>query len=270
MTVPPPRDDDTRKSWDAVASVVARVAGGQGTYRSIASAWMLAGFGAISFVLIDTAPCSRDFLFSESFIVFTVAALTALGLFALWYQDQFVYQRLLNSAFTYGLFLEYKDPSLPQLRTVMYAHAQNILRRLSLYYLLPFILFGLVAWYADHSDTLNVACIPSDQAAASSGANQTTTETTADDTTEAPRLVIAAADHEAVRDLEANIVVVVKGLLIIALLFMVYIIATSKNRIAKDYSKAFPSDFQNYLAGGGFNQRLQTLDIERDQGTGRR
>src|SRR6185312_13230730 len=96
--------------------------GAQGTIRSTASLWILAAFAGFGFVFSARlqAPITQSFLGT------ILAWAAAFGLFVLWVIDQLVYQRLLHSVFVHGLFMEWRDPSLPQIRTKAYADSLNI------------------------------------------------------------------------------------------------------------------------------------------------
>jgi hypothetical protein len=69
------------------------------------------------------------------------------GLFVLWICDQLVYQTLLHSVFVHGLFVEWSNPSLPQIRTKIYSDNLNVSFKLSLLYIMPMALFFILELY---------------------------------------------------------------------------------------------------------------------------
>lgn len=87
----------------------------QSEYRTLASTWLLAMFGAIGYVLANPSNWPVD----RFFIIAVVAIFATVGLFILWLLDLLVYQKLLHSAFVEGTQLELDYPWLPQIRSRM-------------------------------------------------------------------------------------------------------------------------------------------------------
>ena len=119
--------------------------------RRTAALWVLAAFSALAYLLMAIARVSSE---GESvgidvaagpFLGVTVCWLAILGLFVLWYVDQRVYQRMLNSVFVYGLCVEWCDSRLPQVRTQMYFSSLNISINLSRYYSVAMAFFSLIS-----------------------------------------------------------------------------------------------------------------------------
>lgn len=117
----------------------------QTTMRQIASVWLLATIGAFAYLLVNADACTNNPM-SRGFTVCIVALLGAMGLTLLWFQDQWVYQRLLHSVFVFGLKLEHDRTELRPLRGAMYTSNGNVIRWQSLYYLIPLtLLVGFAA-----------------------------------------------------------------------------------------------------------------------------
>ena len=74
-----------------------------------------------------------------------VCVVGSLGVFAFWYVDQSVYQRLLHSSFAYGLYLEQQNPDLPQMRSSLYWANLDITGRLGMFYRMQFWAFVVLA-----------------------------------------------------------------------------------------------------------------------------
>src|SRR5262249_53972866 len=67
------------------------------------------------------------------------------GVFAFWFVDQRVYQKLLHSIFAYGLYLEVTYPDLPQLRSGLFMANLDITSGLSWFYRMQFWIFLIIA-----------------------------------------------------------------------------------------------------------------------------
>lgn len=108
-----------------------------GTVRAIASAWLLASFVGMGFVL------TRDLKFGDSvspeLLVVLITAMTSLGVTTLWIVDLRVYQTLLHANFSVGLRLEFIDRSLPPIRATMVTsiHSGRAVPGLSTFYAAP-------------------------------------------------------------------------------------------------------------------------------------
>ena len=116
----------------------------QGQIRAIASAWVIAAVGALGY--LATAKYSAQPLPTEIIYLLLqgVCLIAALGLVALWYLDQGVYQRLLHTVFAYGMKLEAWYPWLPQLRRSMYKASLDITGPLGWLYRAPILLFAVI------------------------------------------------------------------------------------------------------------------------------
>jgi hypothetical protein len=125
----------------------------QGSYRTLASTWMLAAFGGMGFVITKQFPVGIP----RSILVAAIAFAAAIGLGLLWVLDLLFYQRLLDSAYIEARNLEERHSWLPQPRNNMRA----ILRGKGLRYVLWFyilttgvmvLLTGAgVAWFLERT-----------------------------------------------------------------------------------------------------------------------
>lgn len=131
----------------------------QSQMRAISSAWSAAVLAAVA-LLITTAATpivvpKGAGLMPDGLIdvrADTLAYLRAVicfvgsaGVLAFWYIDQGVYQRLLHSAFAYGLFVEFKDKDLPQVRSSMYLANLDVTNRLGTFHRAQFWLFVVIS-----------------------------------------------------------------------------------------------------------------------------
>lgn len=114
----------------------------QADIRKHAATWMLAAFGAIAILLKS----SGDFrwVVSPAILVCTVSAMATIGLLVLWINDQLVYQRLLDCGFIIALKMEYDDPELPPVRSMMMyaAEGKGMARWMTYFYTIP--MWGLL------------------------------------------------------------------------------------------------------------------------------
>lgn len=127
----------------------------QSTYRSFASAWLLAAFGAMGYVL---AKPRSDFLIPPELLVGCIAIAAAVGIWLLWHMDARIYHRLLQACFDTAEQLEQDEPELPKFRKRMQAALgeENVANSIGLYYLVPgaamaliaMVAFALYAWRA--------------------------------------------------------------------------------------------------------------------------
>jgi hypothetical protein len=131
----------------------------QSQMRAIASAWTAAVLAAIALLIItaatpiaipqggtlrpgDLIDVRADTL---AYLRAVICFIGSAGVFAFWYVDQGVYQRLLHSAFAYGLFLECREPDLPQVRSSMFLANLDVTNRLGIFYRAQFWLFVAVS-----------------------------------------------------------------------------------------------------------------------------
>src|SRR5947207_7869340 len=118
--------------------------GAQGTIRGTASLWILAAFAGFSYSLtVQNLP--HDL--TRAFLGTLVAWASAFGLLILWVIDQLVYQKLLHSVFMHGLYMEWRDDTLPQIRTKAYSDNLNVSSKLSAFYLAPMTAFLVAEFY---------------------------------------------------------------------------------------------------------------------------
>jgi hypothetical protein len=124
----------------------------QSQLRTIAAAWSGGVIGALALITVATATTGlstssakpEDIAAAKELLFYVrevVCVIGSLGVFAFWYVDQSVYQRLLHSAFAYGLHLEYENPDLPQLRSNVYWANLDITGRLGTFYRMQFWAF---------------------------------------------------------------------------------------------------------------------------------
>lgn len=117
--------------------------GMQTSCRSMTSAWLLATFGAIGFILSQKFEVAID----RELLITVIAIVGAVGIALLWVLDLLVYHRLLDSCFIEGLILEERYPWLPPFRgNMMRTQAgQGVLFRVLGFYLGPIVLLILTA-----------------------------------------------------------------------------------------------------------------------------
>ena len=115
----------------------------QSRYRSMASAWLLATFAAIGFVI--SRPISLDI--DVWLLAAGIAVAGSLGIALLWVVDLLVYHRLLDSCFIESLILEEQYPWLPSIRSNMMKtqRGEGVLFRVVVFYLGPIILLVIIA-----------------------------------------------------------------------------------------------------------------------------
>ena len=116
--------------------------------RKLASAWLIASFGAIAFIVRGDLAVAKS-LISPDPLLILVAGLAQIGLFSLWILDQVVYHTLLDAVFTTALHLERRLVELPPLRSMMLrlTGGAGVARYLSLFYQLPMAVFAGIAWW---------------------------------------------------------------------------------------------------------------------------
>jgi hypothetical protein len=116
----------------------------QAGIRNLASGWMLAAFAAIAFLLKTEE--SVTWLVSPAVLVGVVSFMATMGLLVLWINDQLVYQRLLDCSFISALKMEYDNPQLPPIRTMMMysAEGKGMSRWMTYFYTIPMWVFLLI------------------------------------------------------------------------------------------------------------------------------
>lgn len=131
----------------------------QSQMRAISSAWTGAVLAAIA-LLITTAATpiavpqggtlKPDGLIevradSLAYLRAVICFVGSAGVLAFWYVDQGIYQRLLHSAFAYGLFVEANQPELPQVRSAMFLANLDVTNRLGIFYRAQYYLFVVIS-----------------------------------------------------------------------------------------------------------------------------
>jgi len=127
----------------------------QGLLRTIASAWLLSGIGAIGFLVIQQAgyrvdlatgaetaglaPQTAGILRQLSFLF------VCLGICAIWKIDQKVYQKLLHNVFSLGYWIEFKYLCVPPTRMMLYHSSYDITDHLGRFYSRPVFLIWVCA-----------------------------------------------------------------------------------------------------------------------------
>ena len=91
--------------------------------KKLASAWMLATFAAIAFIVRGEL-AGRSLLDNGSLLV-VIGLAGNIGLLSLWILDQQVNQPLLGAAFRVGMLLERSNPSLPPIRSKMWLNSSS-------------------------------------------------------------------------------------------------------------------------------------------------
>lgn len=116
----------------------------QGLLRTIASAWLLAGVGAVGFLVnAEVASSGWDHVVAAAARQ-AVILVVALGVSALWRLDQKVYQRLLHTVYALGYRIECEFDIVPPTRRALFAVNGDITNDLSHFYQLPFNLIFAV------------------------------------------------------------------------------------------------------------------------------
>lgn len=117
----------------------------QSQIRAICSAWSAAVLVAIGTIVISAVtpppgpPANREEVLA--LLRGLVCIVGSGGVLAFWYVDQRVYQRLLHSAFAYGLQLEVANPELPQIRSALFVTSSDITEKLGWFYRVQFLTF---------------------------------------------------------------------------------------------------------------------------------
>ena len=123
----------------------------QSQIRTICSAWSAAVLGAVGLIAINAFTPSAgvpDLPGREAHLAYLRALICMIGsagVFAFWFIDQRVYQKLLHSIFAYGLFAELKHADLPQIRSGLFIAHLDITNGLAWFYRMQFWIFLLIA-----------------------------------------------------------------------------------------------------------------------------
>lgn len=116
--------------------------------RKLASGWLLAALGAIAFIVQGAyiTDGGSNLMLSPNSLIIIICCMANLGLYLLWQLDQMAYHKLLDAVFYLGLSLEQKYPDkLPPIRIKMREHTRGISKYVRWYYLLPMLVFGIIA-----------------------------------------------------------------------------------------------------------------------------
>jgi hypothetical protein len=123
----------------------------QSQIRAICPAWSAAVLGAVGLIAVNAfAPSGggADLTSRGEHLAYLrglICIIGSAGVFAFWFIDQRVYQKLLHSIFAYGLFLELKHPDLPQIRSGLFIAHLDITNGLAWFYRMQFWIFLLIA-----------------------------------------------------------------------------------------------------------------------------
>ncbi|MEN8134957.1 MAG: hypothetical protein ABFS18_05405 [Thermodesulfobacteriota bacterium] len=113
--------------------------------RKLGSAWLLAAFAGIGFMLKGVNAQVIDPLMG----IVMVSFLGAIGLFVLWLLDRHVYFKLLNSTIYQAIKMEFENKDhLPQIRTTNLATCGNLSILVEAFYSIPIcILLAITATF---------------------------------------------------------------------------------------------------------------------------
>jgi hypothetical protein len=120
----------------------------QAGIRALASVWLLSSLGAVAYLLKRPVGAEGGLLVAPGFAIAAVCSLGSLGLAILWVLDQLIYQSFLNAIFALALKMEYDNPRLPPIRTVIALNARQgkgIRPRLQAFYLMPIAVLTILA-----------------------------------------------------------------------------------------------------------------------------
>jgi hypothetical protein len=125
----------------------------QSQIRAISAAWSGVVLGAIALIVINAYTPPNGMGVAEANVraemlaaLRTVVCLIgSAGVYAFWFIDQRVYQRLLHSVFAYGLFVEFENPDLPQIRSSMFIANLDITNGLAWFYRTQFWMFFVIS-----------------------------------------------------------------------------------------------------------------------------
>jgi hypothetical protein len=131
----------------------------QSQLRAIASAWSAAALAAVALITINSltpfvvgpgATLQPETVLSERMAIFfalrgMICLVASLGILVFWFLDQGVYQRLLHTVFAHGLYLELKNPELPQIRSSLFAANRDVGARLGWFFRVQFWAFFVLS-----------------------------------------------------------------------------------------------------------------------------
>jgi hypothetical protein len=125
----------------------------QSQIRAISAAWSGVVVGAIALLVTNeyTPPNGMQTVQLNAraeildILRTVVCFFASAGVYAFWFIDQRIYQRLLHSVFAYGLFVEFKNPDLPQIRSSMFLANLDVTNGLAWFYRTQFFMFLLIS-----------------------------------------------------------------------------------------------------------------------------
>ena len=123
----------------------------QSQIRAIAAAWSGVVVGAVALIVTNAfTPPSGTLNISvraENLAILRtmVCIIGSAGVYAFWFIDQRIYQRLLHSVFAYGLFVEFRNPDLPQIRSSMFMANLDVTNGLAWFYRMQFMTFPAIS-----------------------------------------------------------------------------------------------------------------------------
>lgn len=117
----------------------------QAGIRTLASAWLLVGIGAVGLLLRSEG--GSEWLIARGSLIVLVCTLSGTGLATLWVMDQLVFHRLLDAVFLVGIRMEFQNSNLPPIRSMMMmsAEGRGMHRWQRLFYLVPMIAFLMIS-----------------------------------------------------------------------------------------------------------------------------
>lgn len=137
----------------------------QAEVKKLASAWMLAAFAALAFIVRGELVTDKSLIDSAPLIA-VIALAANIGLLTLWVIDQRIYQGLLSAVFEVGLEMEQRHPEWPPIRSLMWVNSRSrgMARYHALFYAAPMAFDIAAAAYAVSSMTgggnaVVVACV---------------------------------------------------------------------------------------------------------------
>jgi len=125
----------------------------QSQMRAICSAWSAAVVGAIALIVVSAATppsgMKEDLVKDREVLLALLRGLVCIvgsaGVFAFWFIDQRIYQKLLHTVFAYGLLVETKNEDLPQIRSALITANSDITTGLAWFYRVQFFTFLAIA-----------------------------------------------------------------------------------------------------------------------------
>lgn len=140
--------DPQAKVYESLRNYEEHFNGLQVETKKLASAWMLAVFAAIAFIVRGDLK-SGSSLLDTGVLLVLIGAGANIGLLSLWILDQLVQQRLLNAAFKVGLLLERHNSNLPPIRSLMWLNSgcKGMGRYNALFYASPMAFIAAAAIY---------------------------------------------------------------------------------------------------------------------------